>query len=74
MSKQINNVENETVQIEEQERDTQVFTEDDMRSAYNEGQKAGYAAAVRQIRTSVNDYLNDLLVSIEVNSASNIKK
>lgn len=70
-------VENENIQIEEMNTEeignenkeaANVFTEDDLRVAYNEGQKAGYAAAVRQIRTSVNDYLNDLLISIEVNS------
>ena len=65
-----NNIEKENVQIEEmgdENKDVQVYTEDDMRTAYNEGQKTGYTAAVRQIRSAINDYLNDLLITIGVN-------
>ena len=43
------------------------YTEEQLRTAYNEGQKTGFTAAVRQVRSAINDYLNDLIVSAELN-------
>jgi hypothetical protein len=40
------------------------YTEDQMREAYATGQKDGFATAIRKVRSEINDYLNDLLVTI----------
>jgi hypothetical protein len=42
-----------------------VYTETQAREIYNEGQKTGYVAAIKQIRANINDYLNDLIVAAE---------
>lgn len=44
------------------------YTEEQMREAYNEGQANGFLSAIRQIRTELNDYLNDLVVAIRTNN------
>jgi hypothetical protein len=41
------------------------YTEEDARNIYAEGQKVGYSAAVKQMRSDINDYLNDLLINIK---------
>lgn len=50
----------------EQKAPTVMYTEDQARSIYMEGQKAGYVSAIKQVRTIVNDYLNDLIISTEL--------
>jgi hypothetical protein len=42
-----------------------LYTEQQVKVIYNEGQKAGYITAIRQIRSEVNDYLNDLIIRVE---------
>lgn len=39
------------------------YTEEQAREIYNEGQKSGYIAAIKNIRANINDYLNDLIVA-----------
>lgn len=39
------------------------YTEEQAREIYNEGQKTGYIAAIKNIRANINDYLNDLIVA-----------
>lgn len=39
--------------------------EQECKAAYQEGQKVGYVAAIRQIRNDINEYLNDLIVSAQ---------
>ena len=51
----------------EQKAPTVMYTEEQARSIYMEGQKAGYVSAIKQIRSNLNDYLNDLIVSAEMN-------
>ena len=51
----------------EQKATTVMYTEEQARSIYMEGQKAGYVSAIKQIRSNLNDYLNDLIISAEMN-------
>lgn len=44
------------------------YTEEQAREIYNEGQKSGYITAIRQIRSNLNDYLNDLIIAAEHNA------
>ena len=43
------------------------YTEEQIREIYSEGQKAGYIAAIRQIRANVNDYLDNLIIATHMN-------
>jgi hypothetical protein len=60
----------ETVSEENQNQEVKptTYTEEQVRSIYNEGQKSGYIAAIKQIRANINDYLNDLIVAASMNS------
>ena len=40
-----------------------MYTEEQVREIYNEGQKSGYIAAIKQIRSNINDYLDNLIVA-----------
>lgn len=42
-----------------------LYTEQQIKAIYNEGQKTGYITAIRQIRSEINDYLNDLIIRVE---------
>ena len=61
-------VEQADSQVAETEQKTSpaIYTEEQARSIYNEGQKAGYVSALKQMRTTINDYLNDLIISAEL--------
>jgi hypothetical protein len=48
-----------------------VYTEEQARDIYNEGQKSGYVAAIRNIRANLNDYLNDLIIAAEAQNKAN---
>lgn len=50
----------------EQKASPAVYTEEQARSIYMESQKAGYVSALKQVRAAINDYLNDLIVSTEL--------
>lgn len=39
------------------------YTEEQAREIYNEGQKTGYIAAIKNIRANINDYLDNLIVA-----------
>ena len=43
------------------------YTDEQMREIYNEGQKSGYIAAIKQIRSNITDYLNDLIIAANQN-------
>lgn len=58
------NVEQASV-AETVKEDAPVYTETQAREIYNEGQKTGYVTAIRNIRTNINDYLNDLIIAAE---------
>ena len=38
-----------------------------MREIYNEGQKSGYIAAIKHIRSSINDHLDNLIIATGIN-------
>ena len=59
-----NNVENVTPETESKDV-PKTYTEEEVRNIYAEGQKVGYSSAVKQMRSDINDYLNDLLVNIK---------
>lgn len=44
-----------------------IYTENQLQIAYNEGQRAGYISAIKQIRSNINDYLDHLLVTTGTN-------
>ena len=47
-----------------QENDVpKMYTEEQMREIYNEGQKSGYIAAIKNIRSNINDYLDSLIIA-----------
>lgn len=41
------------------------YTEQQVQEIYNEAQKSGYVAAVKQIRNEVTEYLNELIVRVQ---------
>lgn len=61
MSKNINNQPQETTSTQEKSSEPK-YTEEQARDIYIEGQKTGYITAIKQIRSNLNDYLNDLIV------------
>lgn len=46
------------------------YTTDQACEIYNEGQKIGYISAIKQIRSKINDYLNDMIVIASSQSAN----
>lgn len=42
-----------------------LYTENQVRAIYDEGQKNGYITAIKQMRADINDYLNDLLIRLQ---------
>lgn len=47
-----------------QENDVpKMYTEEQMREIYNEGQRSGYLAAIKNIRSNINDYLDNLIIA-----------
>lgn len=65
MSKE-NNVQ-EQLPINKEKVSAPVYTEEQVREIYAEGHTAGYIAAVKRIRNDVIDYLNDLIISANIN-------
>lgn len=59
---------NNATNVTEETKVQTTYTEDQVREIYAEAQKAGYIAAVRQMRSDVLDYLNDLLISVETSN------
>ena len=57
------NAKNIQEQLPEEETAPVTYTEEQIREIYSEGQKAGYIAAVKQIRANVNDYLDNLIIA-----------
>jgi hypothetical protein len=57
----------EQLPLEEQAQTPKFYTEEQVREIYNEGQKSGYIAAIKQIRVNINDYLNDLIIAAHIN-------
>ena len=52
----------------EEKQDTPVtYTEEQVREIYNEGQKSGYTAAIKNIRSNINDYLDNLIIAANMN-------
>lgn len=49
------------------------YTEEQIQQAYNEGQKSGYIAAIKNIRSNINDYLDSLIVNIVAASMNQSK-
>lgn len=50
--------------IPTQENDVpKMYTEEQMREIYNEGQRSGYLAAIKNIRSNINDYLDNLIIA-----------
>ena len=56
----------EQLPLEEQQA-PKMYSEEQMREIYNEGQKAGYIAAIKTIRTNINDYLDNLIIAAHIN-------
>lgn len=59
--------------IQEQTSETQqttppTYTESQVREIYNEGQKSGYLAAIKNIRSNLNDYLDNLIIAAQMNN------
>lgn len=57
-------------QLPSEEGQTQtpkLYTEEQMREIYNEGQKSGYIAAIKHIRSSINDHLDNLIIATGIN-------
>ena len=44
-----------------------MYTEEQVREIYNEGQKSGYIAAIKNIRSNINDYLDTLIIAANTN-------
>lgn len=44
-----------------------MYTEEQVREIYNEGQKSGYISAIKTIRTNINDYLDNLIIAAHMN-------
>lgn len=57
----------EQLPLNEQQAPVPKYTEEQAREIYNEGQKSGYIAAIKQIRSNINDYLNDLIIAATQN-------
>lgn len=53
----------EQLPSEEQAQTPKLYTEEQMHEIYNEGQRSGYIAAIKNIRSDINDYLNDLIIA-----------
>lgn len=50
--------------IPTQENDIpKMYTEEQIREIYNEGQRSGYLAAIKNIRSNINDYLDNLIIA-----------
>ena len=67
MSKEPNVQEQLPVNETENEAPVLKYTDEQMREIYNEGQKSGYIAAIKQIRSNITDYLNDLIIAANQN-------
>jgi hypothetical protein len=52
---------------EEKQVEEQVEEQVPIREIYNEGHKAGYIAAIKQVRANINDYLDNLIIAIGMN-------
>ena len=52
----------EQLPLEEQQA-PKMYSEEQVREIYNEGQKSGYIAAIKNVRANINDYLNDLIIA-----------
>ena len=69
MANEVKNV-NETVDAGDrnveatQEMAAKTYTEAEVREIYARGQQEGYMAAIKQVRADINDYLNELLISV----------
>jgi hypothetical protein len=59
----------EQLPLEEQQAPILKYTEEQAREIYNEGQRSGYIAAIKNIRANINDYLNDLIVAASMNQS-----
>lgn len=44
-----------------------MYTDEQMREIFNEGQKSGYLSAIRTIRSNINDYLDNLIIAAHMN-------
>ena len=53
----------EQLPLEEKQASIPKYTEEQAREIYNEGQKSGYIAAIKNVRANINDYLNDLIIA-----------
>ena len=47
-----------------------MYTEEQMRQMYNEGQRSGYISALKQVRSEINDYISDLISAAKSASAN----
>lgn len=56
----------EQLPLEEQQT-PKMYSEEQMREIYNEGQKSGYISAIKTIRTNINDYLDNLIIAAHMN-------
>ena len=59
--------------IQEQTSETQqttppTYTKNQVREIYNEVQKSGYLAAIKNIRSNLNDYLDNLIIAAQMNN------
>ena len=41
------------------------YTEQQVQEIYNEAQKSGYIAAIKQVRNEITEYLNELIVRVQ---------
>jgi hypothetical protein len=57
----------EQLPLEEQAQTPKLYTEEQMREIYNESQRSGYIAAIKNIRSNINDYLDSLIVAASMN-------
>lgn len=56
------NIPEQNVPIQENDI-PKMYTEEQMREIYNEGQRSGYLAAIKNIRSNINDYLDNLIIA-----------
>lgn len=57
------NAEANEVNTEPSKANTVMYTEQQVREIYTQGQADGYIAAIKHVRTEINEYLNELMVS-----------
>ena len=60
----------ENIKVTKQPKEENVpktYTEEQVREIYNEGQKSGYIAAIKTIRSNINDYLDNLIIATGMN-------